>query len=160
MASKVKLEAVNREQVMKQLALVAPNAEVLLAGMQMKIARDLADKIKARAPDGFGNYKRSIEGARLADRPGRKLVGGNIQDTKDKNATGIFGSPLWHLLEFGTKARYTKSGKYTGIGPRMPHIFPTYRAERKNYKRRMARVMRTAIKNAMENQRATQDEAV
>jgi hypothetical protein len=31
-----------------------------------------------------------------------------------------------HLIEFGTKDRYTKANKYTGRGPRLPYIAPAF----------------------------------
>lgn len=37
-----------------------------------------------------------------------------------------------HLIEFGTKERYTKSGKYTGKGPKLPYIQPAYVREINN----------------------------
>lgn len=190
MVAKVRAVWLNRKDVLEKLAMVDPNIEVAIAGMQMKVARDLAEKIKKHAPVGRpenrrpgrtpGTYRDSIHAARLADHPGKKLFAGsgNIQMTKDPNATGIFAEWIWHFLEFGTnphaiRARSAPLLIFRGSdgqlraaaevshpgSPRQPHIFPVYRAEKKNMRRRIARAMRTAIKRAMEKRRMREEEA-
>ena len=129
MAFKAKFEG--RDAVMQRLRKLVPEAEKELAKAQLDAAHELADRIQPRAP-GDGDYASTIQGDKLSSRPGVKVGGRGLKgETKDTNATGIFASPLWHLLEFGTKARYHKSGKFVGVGPAIPHIFPTYRAMKK-----------------------------
>lgn len=155
------------------LALVPGNIEASLAGMQMKIARDLAEKIRTYAPVRNGAYRDSIHADRLANRPDAKLFGG-ISTTTDPNATGVFAAWYWHFLEFGTRAhgikaknapymvfvgregtlKYMREVSHPGSPPQ-PHIFPIYRAEKKNIRRRMARVVNRALKKAKDNQKAT-----
>jgi hypothetical protein len=142
-----------RESLMAAMRQIAPEAEVQIAGMQMKVANDLAKKIKTYAPVGLdkwrkkgrkaGTYRDAIEGARLADRPGQRGFGKSNkpdtrQATKDPNATGVFGEFIWHFLEFGTQ----KTARH-------PHIFPVYRAEKKNIKRRVNRSITVAVRKAM-----------
>lgn len=143
---------VSRDKVMEHLRLIAPNAETEIAKMQVKVGKDMAGAMKQKAPIGDpkyrrrgrkpGTYRDSINAAKLSEKSG-KLVG-SIQQTKDPNAVGIFAEWIWHFIEFGTvRSR------------RQPHIFPTYRAERKNMKRRLARAMRNAIKKAVAGQAST-----
>ena len=180
MALKAKL--VGREKVHRTLNLVQPNIAASLAGMQMKVAVELAEKIKSYAPVGDddrkrgrppGTYRNSIHADRLADRPDAQFKG-KFQRSKDPNATGVFAEWLWRFLEFGTRPhtikaknaarlvfrgsdgqlRYAREVNHPGA-PAQPHIFPVYRSERKNMRRRMARVVNRALKKAANNQRAT-----
>lgn len=169
----LKARLIGREQAVKMLNLVAPNIGAALAGMQMKVARDLADTIKKYAPVRDGAYRDSIHADRLANRPDAKLVG-NFNKTTDPNATGVFAAWYWHFLEFGTRPHTIKAKnapfmvfegregtlKYMRVvnhpgSPPQPHIFPIYRAEKKNIRRRLARVVNRAVKKAIDNQKAT-----
>ena len=144
MAFKAKFEG--RDVVMRRLRKLVPEAEKQLADAQLDVARELADRIRARAPDD-GDYAGSIQGDRLSSRPGVRISGKGLKgQTKDPNATGIFANPLWHLLEFGTKDRFHKSGKFVGRGPAIPHIFPTYRAMRRRIRRLMAGAVNKAVR--------------
>jgi len=170
MALKVRIR--NREKLMKAFNLLEPNIVTSLAGMQMKVARDLADTIKTYAPVQSGTYRDSIHADRLADRPDASLKG--ITKTTDPNATGVFAAWYWRFLEFGTRAhtiraknapllvfrgregnlKYMREVSHPG-SPAQPHIFPVYRAERKNMRRRLARVVNRAVKKAVDNQKTT-----
>jgi len=164
---------IGRDRVMKMFNLVEPNIATALAGMQMKVARDLADKIKTYAPVESGDYRDSIHADRLANRPDAKIVG-NFNKTTDPNATGVFAAWYWHMIEFGTKAhiikaknapmlafdgrdgrvKYVRQVSHPGTNAQA-HIFPIYRSEKKNMRRRMARVVNRALKKAIENQQTT-----
>ncbi|MDX0230246.1 HK97 gp10 family phage protein [Sinorhizobium meliloti] len=173
----LKAKIIGRNELLRQMALIEPNIVNSIAGMQMKVARELAQKIQTRAPVGSaadrgrppGYYRDSIHADRLADRPDAKLKG--LQRTTDPNATGIFALWIWHFLEFGTqphtiRARNAPRLVFTGRDgervsavevshpgtPAQPHIFPTYRAERTNIARRVSRAMRSALKKALANQ--------
>jgi HK97 gp10 family phage protein len=135
MAKRIKAEWKNREGVMQELQRVAPAVASALAEAQLKVAKDLAKRVKLYAPERTGRYKDSIIGAKLSEHPDKKLVGA-VGVPKDPNATGLFASYLWRWLEFGTvkmKAR--------------PHIFPVYRA-RKPY---MLRKLRLTVNNAVKS---------
>ena len=43
-----------------------------------------------------------------------------------------------HLVEFGTKPRYTKTGKYTGVMPKLPFMEPAFKATAKIVEGRIA----------------------
>lgn len=121
---------------MARLRAIAPAAETELATAQLDAAKALADKVRARAPRRTGRYAASIVGDKLLSRPGGNLLGGGLKgQTKDKNATGVFGSFIWRFLEFGT----------VNMG-RQPHIFPTYRAFKKTIRRRMATAVNRALR--------------
>lgn len=134
MAFRAKFEG--REKVMARLRAITPTAEVELATAQLDAAKGLADKIRPRAPRRTGAYAASIEGDKLTNRPnaGRSAVGLKGQ-TKDKNATGIFADFKWNWLEFGTVNM-----------ARQPHIFPTFRQERRTIKRKMATAVNRALR--------------
>jgi hypothetical protein len=143
---KVRAKFEGREKVMARLRAIAPAAETELATAQLEAAQDLAGKIRNRAP-GDGEYRRSIQGDKLANRPQSRAIGRGLKGgTKDKNATGVFGEWIWRLLEFGTKERFHRNGKSVGSGPRLPHIFPTYRAHKKTIRRKMANAVNRALR--------------
>lgn len=126
----------SREKIMARLRAITPAAETELAAAQLDAAKDLADKIKRRAPRRTGRYAASLVGAKLSSRPGGSLIGRGVKGrTKDKNATGVFGEFIWRFLEFGTVKM-----------ARQPHIFPTYRAQKKAIRRKMANAVNKALR--------------
>lgn len=136
----IKAKMLGREKVTRLLNQVVPEAEKELAKAQLEGAQSVANKIKPRAPGPrTGDYQASIQAARLADRPKERALGGGASNsnTKDPNATGVFADFIWRFLEFGT----VKMAK-------RPHIFPTWRQERKRVRRNMAAAVRKAIKKA------------
>lgn len=138
MAFKAKM--LGREKVTRLLNQIVPEAEKELAKAQLEGAQSVANKIKPRAPGPrTGAYQASIQAARLADRPKERALGrgASNSNTKDPNATGVFADFIWRFLEFGT----VKMAKH-------PHIFPTWRQERKRVRRNMAAAVRKAVKKA------------
>lgn len=129
-----------REQTMKLLNGIVPEAEKELAKAQLEGMQKVANKIKPRAPGPrTGAYQASIQADRLANRPAQRALGGKASNanTKDKNAAGVFASYIWKFLEFGTVNMVKR-----------PHVFPTWRSERKNVRGRMAAAVRKAVKKA------------
>lgn len=145
----IKAKFLGREAVMKRLKKLVPDAEQELAAAQLDVAKEAAARIAARAPTGdSGEYQRSIEGDRISNRPGQQRVVGT-NETKDKNATGVFADFKWRWLEFGTKERVVKkTGKNAGKMTPQPHIFPTWRAFRKAAQRKMASAVNKAVRKA------------
>ncbi|MGN6146880.1 MAG: HK97-gp10 family putative phage morphogenesis protein [Mesorhizobium sp.] len=140
----IKAKMLGREAVMRKLNQLVPEAEKELAEAQLDAAVDLADAIRPRAPVDEGDYARSIEGARLADKPGTAVIGAS---TKDKNATGVFADHKWRWIEFGTGERVQKTtGRRVGRMPAQPHIMPTYRAKIKAIRRKMAGAVNKAVR--------------
>lgn len=127
-----------RDQYEKMLNEIAPTADRKLAAAEMEAGELLAKRIVGRAPRGAtGNYARSIHAARLADEPAATAKNKFVK-TKDPNAVGIFGEYYWRFLEFGTVKMAAR-----------PHIFPTYRAARKEIRRIVNKGLRSAVKEAL-----------
>lgn len=141
---------IGRDALMAQLRAAAPEIESRLAAVQLSSMQELAEKIRARAPVGKaknrkpgrrpGTYRRSIRADRLADNPSEgNTLRGIKNPTKDPNAAGIYGEFIWHWLEFGSVNNVAH-----------PHIFPTYRQQKKLIKARM----RSVVTRAMRKRRA------
>jgi hypothetical protein len=144
---KVRAKILGRETTMRLLNQIVPEAEKQLAEAQLKGAQDLAERIKQRAP-GDGQYRASIKADKLSNRPGQKALGKGLKnETKDPNATGVFADHIWRWLEYGTQVRKTKAGANRGEGPAIPHIFPTYRANKARIRRSMAAAVRKAVRS-------------
>lgn len=142
----LKTKVLGREAVTRRLNALVPELEGKLEKVQLEIAQEAARRIAARAP-GDGDYKASIQGDKLSNRKQRSVTGQKA--TKDANATGIFANFKWRWLEFGTKPRTQKTtGRYTGVGPRLPHIFPTWREYKPKALRKMRRVINLVVKEA------------
>ena len=62
----------NREKVMARLNKVLPETEKELAAAQLEAGRELADRIRGRAPVRTGRYRQSIEAARLVRHQGQE----------------------------------------------------------------------------------------
>lgn len=136
----IKAKMLGREKVTRLLNQIVPEAEKELAKAQLEGAQSVANKIKPRAPGPrTGAYQATIQAARLADRPKERALGGGASNsnTKDPNATGVFADFIWRFLEFGTVKMVKR-----------PHIFPTWRQERKRVRRNMAAAVRKAVKKA------------
>jgi len=54
-------------------------------------------------------------------------------------------APHAHLIEFGTKARYWKTGKYTGVGPDRPYMMPAIEYQRPLFLQRVKYATQQAI---------------
>ena len=123
----------NRAEIIAELNRVSPKAGKALADAQLKVAQNLAKTIKPYAPQRTGTYRDSIIGDYLRNQKGKTNLFGS-QTSKDPNATGLFASYLWRWLEFGTVKMKAQ-----------PHIFPIYRARRKN----MLRTLRRAVNDVL-----------
>ncbi|WP_246678952.1 MULTISPECIES: HK97-gp10 family putative phage morphogenesis protein [unclassified Mesorhizobium] len=144
MRPKVKWEG--REALYRRLNALLPDVEKEIAVEQLEGAKELANRIKPRAPRNTGHYASTIQADRLSNRPADRRVGGKIKatqtgkalnGTKDPNATGIFAEFIWRFLEFGTVKMAAR-----------PHIFPTYRAYRKTLRKRIAGAVNKAVRKA------------
>jgi HK97 gp10 family phage protein len=147
----IKAKFMGREALMKRLRQLVPEIDQMVATAQLEAAEDLAAAIEERAPigdgDDAGDYRASIKGGRIADHPGKAVIG--TSDIKDKNATGVFANRKWRWLEFGTSERKVKkTGKSSGRMPAQPHIFPTYRAKKKAIRRKVSTAINRAVRRA------------
>jgi len=54
-------------------------------------------------------------------------------------------APHAHLIEFGTKPRHWKTGKYTGIGPARPYMMPAIEFQRPLFVQRVKYAITHAV---------------
>lgn len=153
---KAKIEG--REAITNRLMALVPKAQTALAQVQLDGAKELAERIRGRAPTNTGVYRKTIQGDKLSNRPAQRRVGGKLKRTptgktldvtKDKHATGIFAEYIWRFLEFGT----------VKMGAR-PHIFPTFRAFRKKLRRDMAKAVNREVRAFRKGRAAVIEENV
>ena len=105
-----------REQLKRLDDATAGKALRNAAMAAMRIARKDAKK---RAPEGpTGNLKRAIKVRSFTGVQGLAAVAGVYVDPRI--------APHWHLVEFGTQDRRTKSGKRTGRATPKPFIRPAF----------------------------------
>lgn len=97
------------------------------------VAGPLQQAVKSHTPVGpTGNLKRSI--AKVV-----KVYGGG------KLAIGFVGPNWWnsgrhgHLVEEGTKMRYTKAGAYRGAAPAKPFLGPVFEANKSSLSEALGR---------------------
>lgn len=132
----LKAELKNRAELMRKLAALDPAIEKELAVAQLDAGEMLVERIQARAPFKTGQYMQSLEAKRLSTvSPKQRAKNVIAAQTKDENAVGIVADFYWRFLEFGTRN-----------APAQPHIFPTYRASRKEIRRIIATVINKGIK--------------
>lgn len=161
----LKTKWVGREQLLKRLSAIAPEVEGRLATAQLEAAEDLAGKIRSYAPVNTGEYRASIHADRLSNRP--DAVPHGAKRTTDPGAAGVFAAWYWHWIEFGTRPHTIsakgaplmvfegKEGRKAALtvnhpgSPPQPHFLSVFRAEKKNMRRRFARVVNSAVKKAM-----------
>lgn len=135
---RIKAKVEGRESLYRRLRELVPDAEKELAVAQLEGAKEIARRIKGRAPVDTGAYRASLEGDKLVNRPNQQRVGRGLRgQTKDPNATGVFAEFIWRFLEFGTVKM-----------ARQPHVYPTFRAYRKTMRRKMAGAVNKAVRKA------------
>ena len=78
--------------------------------------------LSAKTTKRTGNLDKSIGRVRVSIRKANELGTVRIGPRRGGVYRGFHG----HLIEFGTKDRYTKKGKYTGRGPSLPFVAPSY----------------------------------
>ncbi|MBZ9921966.1 HK97 gp10 family phage protein [Mesorhizobium sp. BR1-1-7] len=157
---------IGREALQRRLDELVPEAGKAAAAAKLEVAREAANRIASRAPVGVtGVLKDSIIGARQADMPGKKALGGN--SSKDPDATGVYADFTWKFAEYGTAPHVVsaKSGKNLVFmakdgtqvstpsvnhpGARaQPFVFYTWKAYRKAAKAKIARAISAAVKAA------------
>jgi HK97 gp10 family phage protein len=87
--------------------------------------------------------------------PGRGI---RIRTYRRSGTTVAVIGPAWpqgahgHLIEFGTEPRFTKDGKYRGIGPAKPFFRPAFDANIGRAKRIIAIVMARGLAAAAKKQ--------
>lgn len=152
-------KVLGREALMRKLERITPGVAEAAAAAKLEVVKEAANLISAAAPYRTGNYMEHIRGERQADNPNIKPFDG--RQSKDPDATAVYAPFIWRFLEFGTQAsaavkpsrdRQFKTRNVMTMGkrahaatPRQPHVFPTWRAFRKEAKR----MVNTAINKAV-----------
>lgn len=169
----IRAKWIGRERAQKALDLIDPNINAVAYGMLFKAGKELAEQIKKYAPVEQGDYRDSIHADRMENRPDA-ITAREARQGKNPNNVGIFAAWYWRWLEFGARPhkikaknvqymtfegrdgrmKYAREVNHPGAPPQ-PHIFPVYRSERKNMRRKLSRAVARAIKKAIANQQAT-----
>ena len=103
------------EKTLLALAKALPNNKVepvMMAGPKV-----IAAAAKAKAPQGpTGKLKKAVKAKML------RQIGNYPRSAAAAVDRKI--APHAYIIEYGTKPRYQKSGRYTGIGPAIPFFRP------------------------------------
>ena len=103
------------EKTLLALAKALPNDKV--EPVMMEGAKVIAAAAKAKAPQGHtGNLKKGVKAKFL------RQIGNYPRSAAAAVDRKI--APHAYIIEYGTKPRYQKSGRYTGIGPAIPFFRP------------------------------------
>jgi len=103
------------EKTLLALAKSLPNDKV--EPVMMEGAKVIAAAAKAKAPQGpTGNLKKGVKAKFL------RQIGNYPRSAAAAVDRKI--APHAYIIEYGTKPRYQKSGRYTGIGPAIPFFRP------------------------------------
>lgn len=138
------LEIVGLERLKDALKDVTPRvANNILRGYIADHARILRSRLRSTAPVGpTGNLKKSIF---MRMRRGRGDVIGAEVYTKGKGYH-------WHLVEYGTKSRQTKSGANRGVARPKPFVRRALRQTRDDFDREMERKFINRLKSTLERE--------
>ncbi len=129
----------SRASVVERLQEKLPGAYEKMGAAQLAAGEMLADRIRAVAPrskTATQHYADTIHAAPLSsNRDESNKYAARITRTKDENAVGIYARQgLWHWLEFGTVHMAAQ-----------PHIFPIYRASRKEIRKMIYQPLKDAV---------------
>ena len=161
MALKVKIKG--RDTLARELRKMAPEAEKAATEEKIKVVKEAAAAIAARAPIGptvdpltgqtrnAGEYKASIKGGFQSDNIGAgKRRGTRV--SKDPTAVGVYANYIWRFIEFGTAPHVNKGavpGSQHPGTPSQEHIFSTWREMRPKAKRKINTALYKAIKRTV-----------
>ena len=103
------------EKTLLALAKALPNDKV--EPLMLEGAKVVAAAAKAKAPRGpSGHLKKAVKAKMLRQISNYPRSAAATVDRKI--------APHAYIVEYGTKPRYQKSGRYTGIGPAIPFFRP------------------------------------
>jgi len=109
------------EKTLLALAKALPNDKV--EPVMMEGAKVVAAAARGKAPRGpSGNLKKGVKAKFLRQISSYPRSAAAAVDRKIARHA--------HIIEYGTKPRYQKSGRYTGIGPAMPFFRPAVDANK------------------------------
>jgi len=103
------------EATLRNLVNALPNEKV--EPVMMEGAKTVAAAAKAKAPRGpTGNLKKAVKAKQLKQISNYPRSAAAVVDRKV--------APHANIIEYGTKPRHQKSGRYTGSGPARPFFRP------------------------------------
>lgn len=159
-------KVLGREALMRKLERITPGVAEAAAAAKLEVVKEAANLISAAAPHVTGEYMNEIRGERQADNPNIKPVGG--QQSKDPDAAAVYAPFIWRFLEFGTAPHVIKAknapalafpsgnGGVTAVkevmhpgAARKPHVFTTWRAFRKEAKRKVNTAINKAVRASL-----------
>jgi hypothetical protein len=97
--------------------------------------------LNAKTKKKTGNLDASIGRVKVPIQKAREIGAVRVGPRVGGKYRGNHG----HLIEFGTKDRYTKAGKYTGKGPRLPFVAPAFLQQEGNVRSQIAKNMQTIL---------------
>lgn len=140
----------------RRMRVFVPDAEKEMDAAKLREMEAVANKIAARAPYQTGEYHDSIVSGFLKDNPQARLRPGFIS-SKDRHAVGIYGRFVWRFIEFGT-APHINGGLFAGSPhpgtTALPHVFPTWRANRQTVKKGVRAGLNKAVKQSNAGRKA------
>jgi HK97 gp10 family phage protein len=120
----VTVEVQGKEEFAKTLLALAkalPNDKV--EPVMLEGAKTVAAAAKAKAPQGpTGNLRKAVKAKQLKQISNYPRSAAAAVDRKV--------APHSYIIEYGTKPRHQKSGRYTGLGPARPFFRPAVDANR------------------------------
>lgn len=152
-----------REVLSRALNKMAPEAEKAATEEKIKVVREAAAAIAARAPVGpsvdaltgqtrnAGSYKESIRGGFQSENTGAGRSK-NTRASKDPTAVGVYANYIWRFLEFGTSPHVNKGAvpgsQHPGTAAQK-HVFTTWREMRPKAKRKINAALYKSIKKTV-----------
>ncbi len=139
----ISLEIKGNEEFAKTLLALAkalPNDKV--EPVMMEGAKVIRDAVKAKAPLGpTGHLKKAVKAKQLKQISNYPRSAAAAVDRKV--------APHAYIIEYGTKPRHQKSGRYTGSGPARPFFRPAVDANREPvYQRIRDKLLNTIVEAA------------
>lgn len=144
----MRAKVISSATLRRRMRVFVPDAEKAMDAEKLSGMSEVAAKIASRAPYKSRDYSKSITAGRVKDNPQANKRPG-YRKPKDDDAVGIFGNYIWRLLEFGT-APHLIGGLFAGSehpgSQAQPHVFPTWRANRNNVKKRVRKALNKTVK--------------
>lgn len=149
---------VGKEKLMKRLRVFVPDAEKEMTVAKRTGMQEVAELIASRAPKKTGDLALSYTADLVKNNPTKNVYG--LKKINDDTAVGIYGKFYWRFQEFGTaghsvaKGAVKKSGKLQDVGPWIPdttpqpHVYPTWRANKKTVKKKVRVALNKAVKKS------------
>ena len=146
----IRMRISGRERLMRRLRLFIDDLDDELRDVKLEAMKEVAAKIASRAPEDTGDYRDSIEAGFVRDNQ-QAMTPPGYRPSSDPDEVAIYGEFIWRFLEFGT-AEHVNGGLFAGTihpGSRpIPHVMPTWRANRNAAKKKVRKVVNRLVRNS------------